>query len=92
LKDLTKLRLQQWFTLHRDDEKLANEGPQVPKPDSLLSAQFRPLHRNEYGDRRSGSFQATVTTFGTTTTGWEADIRMSFVFQLVLGRKRTIRF
>lgn len=27
-----------------------------------------------------------------TDYGWEADIRMSFVFQLVLGRERTVRF
>ncbi|OYY14286.1 MAG: hypothetical protein B7Y62_11330 [Sphingomonadales bacterium 35-56-22] len=57
-----------------------------------LPAQFRPIYRNQYGDRRSGRFQATVTNFGTTTTGWEADIRMSFGLQLVQGRERTVRF
>jgi hypothetical protein len=31
------------------------------------------IYGNEYGDRRSGSFQATVTTFGTTTIGWKVD-------------------
>jgi hypothetical protein len=50
--------------------------PVDPKADSPPSAQFRPIYRNEYGNRRSGSFQATVTTFGTTTTGWLVDFRI----------------
>ena len=35
------------------------------------------IYGNEYGDRRSGSFQATVTTFGTTTIGWGAERHVS---------------
>jgi len=41
----------------------------------LLTPQLRPLYLNEYGDRRSGSFQATVTTLVTTTTGWKPEVR-----------------
>ena len=37
------------------------------------------IYGNEYGDRRRGSFQATVTTFGTTTTGPRADCLLLWV-------------
>jgi hypothetical protein len=38
-----------------------------------MSFELFRVYRNEYGDRRSDSFQATVTTFRTTTIGWKAD-------------------
>jgi hypothetical protein len=36
--------------------------------------------------------QASATALGTTSIGWQADIRINFVFGLVLGWVRTGRF
>jgi hypothetical protein len=48
-------RYQDLMTVTVGEIKLHHGAAQL-KPDSPLPAQFRPLHRNEYGDRRSGSF------------------------------------
>jgi hypothetical protein len=52
-------------------------------------AQFRSLHRNEYGGRRSGSFQATGTALGTTAIGWIPEWRQrSFLGSACVVKRR----